>query len=124
VTAVIVIFKCATILQLSNLTPESALTQAELYFQEANMDLKIEQHLTASSQVESIEKFGGFIMNSDLGLFVLAFIMIVSHHVCAESLAESTHSDLSMPAQSSVHGKDHWYKQVLGSMRKATRKDE
>ena len=90
----------------------------------------IQQPLIASSQVQSAEHFGGFTMASDIGLFALAFVMIVSHQVCAEPLAESTHLDLSMPSQSlvpsqsSVHRKDHWYKLVWGSMRKATRKNK
>ena len=78
-TAVVIILKHATILRLSNLPPESALTQAELDYQEANMDLKIQQHLIGYSQVQSVEQFAGFIMASDIGLFALAFVMIVSH---------------------------------------------
>ena len=100
--AVVIILKHTTILRLSNLSPESALTQAELYYQEANMDLKIQQHLIASSQVHSVEQFVGFIMASDIGLFALAFFIIVSHQVCVESLAVSSHPDLSMPSQSLI----------------------
>jgi hypothetical protein len=46
VEVVILILKHATSLRLSN-TPEQALTLAELDYQKANIDLKIEEHLKA-----------------------------------------------------------------------------
>ena len=70
VEAVILILKHATLLRLSNLSPVSALTQAELDYQEANVDLKIQQHLTVSSQEHSVELLMGFIMATEIGWFI------------------------------------------------------
>jgi hypothetical protein len=64
--------KNATLLHLSNsLSPSSALTHVELGYKEANIDLKIQQHLKASSQEHSIELCAGFIMATDIGSFIL-----------------------------------------------------
>jgi len=65
--AVILILKHATLLCLSNLSPESALTQAELAYQEANIDLRIQQYLRASSQEHSVQQFVDFIMATYIG---------------------------------------------------------
>src|ERR1700733_9362365 len=73
------IFKHATFLCLSNLSPESALTHAEVDYRAGNMELKIQQFLTASSQEHSIEQFACFIKANDIGLFLLASIKIISH---------------------------------------------
>jgi hypothetical protein len=78
VKAVILILKHATSLGL-NISPESALTNAELAYQEANIDLKIQQFLAASSQEHSVQLFAGFIMVTDIGLFILASGTIISH---------------------------------------------
>ncbi|KAI9430926.1 hypothetical protein H4582DRAFT_1342458 [Lactarius indigo] len=65
--AVVIILKNATSLRLSNLSPKSALTHAELHYQEANIDSKIRQLLTASSSQEhSVELFSSFIMAMDV----------------------------------------------------------
>ncbi len=66
VEAVILILKRATFLRLSNLSSKSALTRAELDYREANIDLKIRQYLTGSSQEHSVESFAGFIMATDM----------------------------------------------------------
>ena len=67
------------------------------------MNLKIQQHLMGSSQEHSLEPLADFIMATHIGLFILASVKIVSHHICTES----THLNLLVPAQSSVHGKDY-----------------
>ncbi|KAH8996048.1 hypothetical protein EDB92DRAFT_1844932 [Lactarius akahatsu] len=59
--AVILIFKHANFLRLEGLTCTSALTQAELDHREANIDLKIRQHLKGSSQ-DSVELSASFLM--------------------------------------------------------------
>ncbi|KAH9016955.1 hypothetical protein EDB85DRAFT_2018127, partial [Lactarius pseudohatsudake] len=65
--AVIIIVKHATSLRLSNLSPKSALTHAELDYREANIDPKIRRHLTASpSQEHFVELFASFIMATDV----------------------------------------------------------
>jgi len=79
VEAVILILKHATFLRLSNLLPESALTHAELDYRKANIDLKVQQHLKASSQEHSVELFAGFIMATDIGSFILASVKTISH---------------------------------------------
>jgi hypothetical protein len=76
VEAVILIFKHATFLSPSYLSSESALTQAEMDFRAANTKLKIQQCLT---QEHSVELFTDFIMTNDIGLFILASVMISSY---------------------------------------------
>ncbi|KAH9047806.1 hypothetical protein EDB84DRAFT_1460349, partial [Lactarius hengduanensis] len=67
IEAVIIILKHATSLRLSNLSPKSALTHAELDYREANIDSKIQRHLTASSsQEDSVGLFASFIMATDV----------------------------------------------------------
>jgi hypothetical protein len=69
VEAVILVLKHATLLQLSN-EPEAALTQAELDYQESNIDLKIQEYLKALSS-EDVNQFSGFINATEIGMFVL-----------------------------------------------------
>ncbi|KAH9029362.1 hypothetical protein EDB83DRAFT_2418270 [Lactarius deliciosus] len=77
IKAVIIILKHATSLRLSKLSPESALTHAELDYREADIDSKIRQHLTASSSREhSVELSAGFIKGC--GSFVLASVTVIS----------------------------------------------
>ena len=73
--AVIIILKHATSLCLLNfLSAKSALTYVDLAYQEANIDFKIQQLLMASSQEHSVQLFSGFIMATDIGLFILASV--------------------------------------------------
>jgi hypothetical protein len=69
--AVILILKHATFLRLMNMSAESALTHADLDYQEANIDLNIQQHLTVSSQEHSVDLLAGFIMATNIGSFIL-----------------------------------------------------
>lgn len=64
--AVILILKHATILRLSDQPPKSALTQVELNYQVANIDLEIQQYLEASSQQRSVELSMRFIMATEI----------------------------------------------------------
>ena len=67
--AVTLILKHATFLRVS--THEwSALTNAELNYQRANIDGIIKQHLKACGSEQSVEQFVGFVMNTDIGLLV------------------------------------------------------
>jgi len=66
VLAVILILKHATFLCLLGLSPQVALTHTELAYQEANIDLKIQQFLTASSHEYSVQLFAHFIMATDI----------------------------------------------------------
>ena len=68
--AVILILKHATFLCLSNMSSESALSHAGLHYQEANIDLKIQEYLTTTSQEQSVVQFVGFIMATDIGVFI------------------------------------------------------
>jgi hypothetical protein len=70
VEVVILILKHATSLRLSN-TPGQALTLAELDYQKANIDLKIEEHLKAFTPKDSVEKLSDFIMATNIGLSML-----------------------------------------------------
>ena len=80
--AVILILKHATFLQaelqLSNLE-DCALNYAESDYQQANIDLTIQQHLMASSPEYFIRELVGFIMATDIGSFILASVPIVSY---------------------------------------------
>ena len=71
--AVIIILKNATFLRLSNLSSESALSKADLHYQQANIDLKIQEHLTAC-QEQSVKEFVSFIMGFNIGLFILTYV--------------------------------------------------
>jgi hypothetical protein len=129
VEAIILLLKHATYFRLSNLSPESALTQAELHYQEANVDSKIQQHLAASSQEHSVEIFAAFVMATDIGWLFLSSarnLRKMTHQVHVEST--HMHPDLSVPSQSSVetpvHQKDRWFKQFLDPLRKTTRKNK
>ncbi|KAH9060704.1 hypothetical protein EDB87DRAFT_575875 [Lactarius vividus] len=66
IIAIILILKHATFLRLSNMSPESALTHAEVNYREANIDSRIQKFLTESSQEHSDESFATFIMAADL----------------------------------------------------------
>lgn len=86
--AIILILKHATFLRLSNLnlsTAETALAQAELDYQEAKMDLKVQQHLAVSSHEHTAELSAGFILASDFGLFLLACVRILISHQSSSS---------------------------------------
>ena len=62
---------------ISELSPESALVQADTDYQAANIHQTIQQYLTAPSQEHSIEGYVGFIMATDIGFFILVSVMIV-----------------------------------------------
>ncbi|KAH9001720.1 hypothetical protein EDB92DRAFT_95010 [Lactarius akahatsu] len=79
ILAVILILKHATFIRLSNVSPESALTHAELHYRHANIDSNIQQYLTTSSQEHSIELFAAFIMATDIGSFIIASVCIIPH---------------------------------------------
>lgn len=90
--AVILILKHATFLWLSN-KPESALTLAELDYQKANIDLKIQEYLKAFSSEDFVVQFAGFIKATEIGLFILLSLPTISHQAF---------STISVSAQSSV----------------------
>jgi hypothetical protein len=93
VTAVIIILKHATFLHLSNLSQESALTQAEKDYHAVNMKSKIQKFLSSSPQNYSLEQVASFIEASDISLYILAPIYIISYQA------------LVLPQR-----KDHWLK--------------
>ena len=78
VQAVILILKHATFIQLSA-SNTSALTQSELDYQQANIGLKIQQHLMGTSPEDSINDLVIFIMATDIGSSILSSVPIVSH---------------------------------------------
>ena len=90
---VILILKHATCLRLLGLSPASALTHAELDYQEANIDSKIQEHLAVSAQEHTVEQFSDFIMATDIGLFTLTSVKLLSHQVCIEC----KHQDVAVP---------------------------
>src|SRR5258707_794310 len=80
VTAVILILKHATFLSIS-MDAESALTQVDMNYQAANIDLKIQEHLASSLQEHSVDHFAHFIMATDIGVFILAPVKKISYQV-------------------------------------------
>ena len=77
--AVTHILKHATFLRTSNL-PEAALTKVDLDYQRANIDGSIQQYLTACTSDVSVEQFTGFIMGTEIGLFILLpFVTSISY---------------------------------------------
>ena len=75
--AVILILKHATFLRLSN-SQELAITFAELDYQKANIDVAIQQHLVAHGSKHTVEQFAGFIMSTDIGLFIFLSVTSIS----------------------------------------------
>lgn len=106
--AVILIFKHATFLRLSNLSPRSALNQAEIDYQAANMEWKIQEHLAVPGQEHSVEHFVSFIMATDICVFILKLLRPYFNKL------------LSVPPHSSaeIHGhqKQHWSDQLWKSI--------
>ena len=98
--AVILILKHATLLRLSNLSAESALTLAELDYQEANVDLTVQQHLAVPSQEHSVDILVAFIMATDIGLSILSFVQVdvVAHQTLVHGQG---------------HSRGHWFKQLF-----------
>ena len=78
VIAVILILKHATFLRLSE-ESELALTHAELNYQEANINLTVQQYLEASSPKLTVKKSADFIMATEFGLLIPLLVTIISH---------------------------------------------
>ena len=72
--AVTLMLKHATLLRTSNL-PKAALTNVDLDYQRQNIDESIQQYLTASASDVSVEQFAGFIMGTEIGLFILLLLV-------------------------------------------------
>ena len=72
--AVIIIIKHATTLQLLK-EPKEALTKAGLDYQEANIDLKIQEYLMAFTSKNSVQNFKDFIMATNIGLFICIHLL-------------------------------------------------
>jgi hypothetical protein len=89
VKAVTLILKHATFLRISN-SPKSALIKAEEDYQKANIDMTIQQHLTACGSKQSVEQFMGFIMSTNIGLFI--FFPFVNINILLSFLASSQSS--------------------------------
>ena len=69
VKAIILILKHATILWVSNGT-EKALTLAEQSYQEAKIDLKVQEYFQAFTASVSVNQISEFIMATNFGLFM------------------------------------------------------
>ena len=76
--AVLVIFKHAMFLRPSN-TTEFALNLASSGYQQSDIDLKIQDFLKASSPEPSVEEVASFIMTTEIGMSIVAFIILISH---------------------------------------------
>ena len=69
---------------------------ASLHYQQANVDLIIQEYLT-TYQVQSDTQSMGFIMATNIGLsiFALEYIKQISYWVCAEPM----HLDILVPSE-------------------------
>jgi hypothetical protein len=90
VKAVTLILKHATFLRIS-MTSKAALTNAELNYQKANIDVTIQEHLTACASEQSVEQFVVFIMSTDICL--LMFLILLCQYLIS----------LLVSSQSSAH---------------------
>ena len=79
--AVIFILKHATFLHLSGMSSESAITHANLHYQVANINQKIQAYLAETSTEQSVTLFAGFIMATYIGVFILPSVKILSHQI-------------------------------------------
>ncbi|KAF8264866.1 hypothetical protein EI94DRAFT_425813 [Lactarius quietus] len=79
VKAVILILKHASFLMQSSLASELALTHAGLDYQEADINFKIQQYLKASSLWHLFQNYAKFIMATDIGVFIVSFLTVISH---------------------------------------------
>ena len=78
--AVTLILKHATLLRTSNL-PKAALANVDLAYLRENVDESIQQYLTACASDVSAEQFAGFIMGTEIGLFILLpFVTSISYY--------------------------------------------
>ena len=66
--------KHATFLCLSSLSSESALRQTDLQYQKANIDLKIQEYLATTSSGQSVTELMEFIMENNIGLFIVTSV--------------------------------------------------
>ena len=126
VKAVIIILKHATSLLLSGISWKSALTYADQHYQEANINLKIQEYLAAPSQKLTVEQLASFIMATDIGWFsiLVSIVMAISHQVCTEyqveSLVEPHRLGDEFPVETqvpAVRRKDPWFKRVWEPLR-------
>ena len=76
VQAVLLILKHAMFLLHST---EYALNIAGCDYQKGDIDLKIQDYLKASSPERSIEELAFFIMNTEIGMFIVYIVILISH---------------------------------------------
>ena len=80
VKAVTLILKHVTLLR-SSIVVKVALTNVDLDYQRQNIAQSIQQFLTACASDVSVEQFAGFIMSTEIGLFILLpCVTSISHH--------------------------------------------
>ena len=89
VKAVIIIAKHAIFLHLSMASVKSALTHAAMDFEASKINSQIQEHFVASSHKYSVEQFAHFIMTTDIGLFILTSVKIISHQAFTSIISAS-----------------------------------
>ena len=112
--AVILILKHATTLQVSTLSAQLALVQAEWDYKDANIDFKIQEHILASSQEPTVQTSAAFLMATNIGWL---FLSLLRYHLI--KVLEPSQSVVGMHG----HGKDHWFKRFGKLLRSGTKKD-
>ena len=95
VIAVTLILKHATFL-CTSMSSESALASAEWNYRKANTDVTLQEHLTACASKQSIEQFVGFIMSTDISLFIFFhlshwYLIIFQCHINAQFIQPEVH---------------------------------
>jgi hypothetical protein len=61
--------------------PKLALAEANQQYHKANIDVTIQQHLTACAAEQSEEQFVSFIMSTDISLFIFfQFVTSISYY--------------------------------------------
>ena len=64
------------------------MTYADIDFWASKIDMKIQEHLVASFHENSIEQFAHFIMATDIGLFILTSVQIISHQAFTSIISD------------------------------------
>ena len=62
---------------------KSSLVHADVHYEEANIDLKIQEFLK-TSQKQSVMQFVDFVMATEIGLFIFTSVKLISHQLCAD----------------------------------------
>jgi hypothetical protein len=66
-----------------------ALHYVELHYQKAYIDVAIQQHIMATASENSVDQFAGFIMGTNIGLFIIPSVISISYPPFSASTTQS-----------------------------------